>query len=173
MMRIAAVFLISVALFSCSNASAPTPTATAIVQGVITSPEVNGDLGRVDATIAVEIHNPFSVTLRFWGCAVSLERERDDGGWDYVWSPLCLAAGYPVGTGPGVAIPSGSTLQTSVRVSSDGHGTEWPSTGLSGNYRLRVHLIPDVDWNSERRVARFLQENWRATISNEFSFSEN
>src|SRR5688572_18392183 len=145
MMRVLAALLIGVALLSCSDATAPSPTATAVVQRVTIAPEVNGALGRLDATIAVEIHNPMSLTLHFWGCAVALERQRDDGGWDYVWSPICLAMGPPEGTVPGVAIPAGTTLQANVGVSTYGNGTEWPSIGLSGAYRLRIHLIPAVD----------------------------
>ncbi len=171
-MRSVVPALVSAALLSCSGATAPAPSATAIVQRVAIAPEVNGDVGRLEATIAVEIHNPMSTTLHFWGCAVALERQRDDGGWDYVWSPLCTLAAPPEGTIPGVPIPTGTTLQANVGVWAYGTGTEWPSTGLNGTYRLRVHLIPDVDWNSQRRVARFLQENWQATISNEFTLSE-
>jgi hypothetical protein len=172
MMRTVAASLIGVALLSCSDATAPAPSATAIVQRVTVAPEVNGDLGRLEATIAVEIHNPMSTTLHFWGCAVALERQRDDGRWDYVWSPLCTLVAPPEGTIQGDAIPAGRTLQANVVVWAYGNGTEWPSTGLSGTYRLRIHLRPAVDLSSQR-VARFLQENWQATLSNEFSLLEN
>lgn len=172
MMRAVAVPLIAVAVFSCSDATAPSPTATAVVQRVTIAPEVNSDLGRLDATIAVEIHNPMSITLHFWGCAVALERQRDDGGWDYVWGPVCLALGLPEGTVPGVAIPAGTTLQANVGVSAYGNRTEWPSIGLSGTYRLRIHLIPAVDISSHQ-VVRYLQENWQSTLSNEFTLSTN
>lgn len=172
MMRAVAALLIGVALLSCSEATASSPTATAVVQRVTIAPEVNGDLGRLDATISVEIHNPLSITLHFWGCAVALERQRDDGDWDYVWSPLCTLVGPPEGTIQGVPIPAGTTLQTNVGVWAYGNGSEWPSTGLSGTYRLRIQLIPAVDLSSHQ-VVRYLQENWQATLSNEFTLSMN
>ena len=172
MLRTVTALLVGASLFSCSDATAPAPTATAVVQRVTIAPEVNGDVGRLDATIAVEIHNPMSTTLHFWSCAVALERQRDDGGWDYVWSPLCTLVGPPEGTIPGVAIPAGTTLQANVGVWAYGNGTEWPSTGWSGTYRLRIHLLPAVDWSSQR-IARFLNEHWEATLSNEFALSVN
>ena len=172
MMRAVTALLIGASLVSCSDAIAPIPVATAVVQRVTIAPEVDGSVGRLDALIAVEIHNPMEETLYFNACAYSLERQRDDGAWGYVWSPLCPLIAPPEGAAPGVAIPAGTTVQQNVGVWSHGSGTEWPSTGLSGMYRLRIHLIPDVDWNSQRRVARFLQEHWQATVSNEFTLSE-
>ena len=113
----------------------------------------------------VELTNSTSREIYLAPCGISLERENVAGAWDPMWSVVCLAV--TTSTNP-MVIPSGSSKTLTVRISG-GNGTSWPSVGLDGKYRLRLHFFPPDD-QIRRMTAVTNLISATPVVSNEFSF---
>jgi len=116
--------------------------------------------------IDVELTNATSNAIRLAACAVSLERRDAAGGWDEVWSLACAAIARSTNTD---VIPAGASKTLTIRVTAQGSGDTWPSTGLDGVYRVRLNVFP-----SEEIIKRMasVTNSISATpvVTNEFSF---
>lgn len=147
-------------MLSCSDATGPVATVSATVTSATTSAS-----GSLDALLDVELTNATSMEIRLVPCAMSLERENIEGEWDQVWSLLCSL----LNLGPGLVIPAAASKTISVRITAHGNGATWPSGGLDGNYRLKVHFFPP-DALIKRMVS--VTDAFTATpvVSNEFEF---
>jgi hypothetical protein len=113
----------------------------------------------------VELANSTSREIYLAPCGISLERENVAGEWDPVWSVVCLALTTSTNT---MVIPSGSSETLTVRITG-GTGTSWPSVGLDGTYRLRLHFFPPAD-QIRRMTAVTNLISATPVVSNEFSF---
>lgn len=150
-------------VLSCSDATGPLATVSATVTRVTSTAS-----GSVDAMLDVELTNATSMAIRLAACAVSLERQSASGGWDEVWSLACAAIATSTDTD---IIPAGSSRTLPIRITAQGNGETWPSAGLDGTYRVRLHVFP-----SEEVIKRMASVtnliSATPVVSNEFVFPQ-
>ena len=150
------------AFLSCSDATGPVATASATVTRVTL-----GAPGSVDATLDIEMTNETSMAIHLAPCGgLSLERQSDSGGWDQVWSLACAPLTTSTNT---IIIPAGSSRTLTTRITAQGSGATWPSGGLDGVYRIRIHVFPPDDV-IERLASVTNLISAMPVISNEFAF---
>ena len=153
--------LFAASMLSCSDATGPVATVSVSVTRVTSTAS-----GSVDAMLDVELTNATSMAIRLAACAVSLERENASGGWEEVWSLACAALTTSMNT---IIIPAGSSRTLPLRITAQGNGETWPSAGLDGTYRVRLHVSPSED--QVKRMASVTNLiSATPVISNEFAF---
>ena len=152
---------VAVSVLSCSDSIGPVATVSVTVTRVTLGPP-----GSVDAMLDVELTNATSIEIRLASCAVSLERQNISGGWDEVWSLACAAVATSTNTD---IIPAGSSRTLPIRITAQGNAETWPSAGLDGTYRIRLHFFPS-DELIERMASVTNLISATPVISNEFAF---
>jgi hypothetical protein len=163
MTRVVRWFLLTLSVFSCTTATEPI-TVSASVRQVTVWPLESGEVGEVDATLVLTIHNPTSSLIYLHPCGFVLDREEGTGQWREVWSPACIL--LPSANMPTEILP-GSVEEIAVRVSASWNGMNWPSTGLGGTYRLRVWVSRDLPY-----YIRKVMDGVLPLTTNDFALSD-
>lgn len=155
--------LAAIAVVSCTSATEPLSSVSAVVLPETVVRTVESTSGRVDVSLKFLIDNPTPGPVYYSLCSASLERQAAELRWEGVASTTCLTYLSADPLDRTVMVPAGGSREVGAFLS--GYGANGlPSAVPAGTYRVRFAILSrqPVIWQTMKNVQ---YRSWLLTTS--------